>query len=112
VAIALLVASSIGIVNGAQEWSGAVTAGQKLATIAEFGYGILGPLGAIALYRGWTMQRPILLVWAALVGITAGLAPVVWGDQAGWTGLLSGIGAGLVGIAVIWMSNRPQGQPK
>ena len=106
-AIALLVFSAVGIWNGWDEWPGAETTEQKLASLTEVGYGVLGLIGALAVYWGWAGTRLVLWIWTLCLGVTAGLAPVVWGGSPLWAGILAGVGAGLVGIAVIWMSTRP-----
>lgn len=106
-AIALLILSGVGIWNGWDEWPGAETGAQKLATLTEVGYGILGLIGALAVYLASPGARVLLWIWALCVGITAGLAPVVWGGSPAWTGVLAGLSAGLIAIAVIWMSKRP-----
>ena len=107
-AIALLILSGVGIWNGWDEWPGAETGAQKLATLTEVGYGILGLIGALTVHLAWPGTRVLLSIWAACLGITVGLAPVVWGGSPAWTGVLAGLGAGLFGVAVIWMSKRPR----
>ena len=103
----VLVLSAVGVWNGWDEWPGAENAGQKLASLTEVGYGVLGLIGALAVYWGWAGTRLVLCIWAVCLGVTAWLAPVVWGGSPVWAGVISGVGAGLFALAVIWMSTRP-----
>ena len=105
-AISLLVLSVIGIWNAYDEWADAATAGQRLATMTEIGYGVLGPLSALALTFAWRATRWLLSLWAVCLGMTAGLAPLVWGEAPLWTGILSAITGGLAGVLVMWMSRQ------
>ena len=105
-AIALLVLSGSGIWNGWDEWPGAEDGAQKLASITEVGYGVLGLIGALAIYWGWAGTRLLLWIWTFCLGVTAGLAPVVWGGSPLWIGILCGVGAGLLGVWIVWMSTR------
>ena len=74
-AIALLVLSTVGIWNGWDEWPGAETPEQKLASLTEVGYGVLGMIGALAIYWGWAGARLVLWIWTLCLGVTAGLRP-------------------------------------
>ena len=105
-AITLLVLSVIGIWNGYDEWAGVRIPGQRVAALTEIGYGILGPLSAIALSRAWRASKLLLVLWTLCLAMTAGLASMVWGDAPLWAGLLAGISGGLVGLLVIWMSRQ------
>ena len=108
VALTLLMLSVIGIWNGYEEWAGAVTPGQRIATFTEIGYGILGPISAIAVSNGWRPARWLLGLWTLCLAVTSGLAPVVWGDAPLWSGILAGVAAALLGVWVIWMSRQPK----
>ena len=110
-AIVVLLLSTVGIWNGWDEWPDADSTGQTFASITEIGYGVLGMIGAFAVHLRWTGTRTVLWIWALCLGTTAGLAPVVWGGSPAWVGVLSGVSAGLLGVAVIWMSKR-QGIPQ
>ena len=105
-AITLLVLSVVGIWNGYDEWSTATTGGQRLATFTEIGYGILGPISAIAVSWAWRSSKVLLVLWSLCLGLTSGLAAVVWGDAPLWAGIIAGISGGLVGLFVIWMSRQ------
>jgi hypothetical protein len=107
-ALTLLVLSAIGLKNGYDEWGGAETIGQRVATITEIMYGLLGPLSALGLARAWPVTIWLLRVWALCISVTASLAAVVWGDAPIWSGLIVGVGAALISIWVIWMSRQPK----
>ena len=83
-AITLLALSVIGIWNGNDEWASARTPGQRIATLTEIGYGILGPLSAIGLSLAWRTSKLLLVLWTLCLAITAGLAAMVWGDAPFW----------------------------
>jgi hypothetical protein len=86
------------------EWAGAVSAGQRAATICHGLYAVAGVLAGIAAlwYRRWL--DALLAMWVLTVVATAGLAPVVWGG-AGWIiGLVSGLaGAAFAGLIAWWL---------
>jgi len=105
-AVTLLVLSVIGIWNGYDEWVTVQTPGQRVATFTEIGYGILGPICAIAISYAWRSSKLLLVLWSLCLALTSGLAAMVWGDAPFWAGLLAGISGGLVGLLVIWMSRQ------
>jgi hypothetical protein len=106
VAITLLVLSVVGIWNGYDEWVTVQTPGQRLATFTEIGYGILGPICAIAISWAGVHRKccwcsgpsaspslPALLRW---LGRRAALGGQSRGHQwRHWVGLL-----------VMWMSRQ------
>src|SRR5262245_29105641 len=105
-AITLLVLSVVGIWNGYDEWLTVHTPGQRVATITEIGYGILGPICAIAVSWALRSSTVLLVLWSLCLALTSGLAAMVWGDAPLWAGLLAGISGGLAGVFVIWMSRQ------
>jgi len=96
----------VGLRNGLAEWSQANTIGQRLASVTEALYGVLGLVAGAGLLtrRRWTV--PVVVAWAVSITITAGLAPVVWGGA----GLLAGVAAAaataLIASGVIWLARR------
>jgi|KBSSwiStaDraftv2_1062776.scaffolds.fasta_scaffold1149614_1 hypothetical protein len=105
-AVTLLVLSVVGIWNGYDEWAAVQTAGQRIATLTEIGYGILGPICAIAISWAWRSAKVLLVLWSLCLALTSGLAAMVWGGAPLWAGLVGGLGGALVGVFVIWMSRQ------
>jgi hypothetical protein len=105
-AITLLVLSVVGVWNGYDEWATVETPGQFVATFTEIGYGILGPICAIAVSYAWPSSKVLLVLWSLCLALTSGLAAMVWGDAPLWAGLVAGIGGGVVGVLVMWMSRQ------
>jgi hypothetical protein len=79
----------------------AETVGQQGATAAQFGYALTGLLAAGALLgrRSWA-NRPLWL-WAGLVTLTGGMAPVVWGEAGLGAGLVAGAASAAIAALVI-----------
>ncbi len=101
----LVVLSALGL-QSALDLDGAQNAGQQVATATQFGYAVAGVVGAGALVRRLPWALGVVWLWAGLVTLTGGLAPVVWGGS----GLAAGLAAGLLSSAmaalVIWLSTR------
>jgi len=107
VALALLVAiSALGLQSAGSALDSAETGGQVVATAAQFGYALTGLLAAGALLgrRSWA-RRP-LWVWAGLVTLTAGMAPVVWGGAGLGAGFAAGAASAAVAAVVVWLATR------
>jgi len=84
------------------DWGHSGTLGQKLCGVGQATFGTCGLLagaGAI-LKRSWA--GPVALAFAVSGGITAGLAPVAWGDSNLATGIASGGLGFLIGILLYW----------
>jgi len=78
------------------DWSDVQTLGQRVCNIGQAVFGVFGLVagtGAI-LKRRWA--GPAALGFAVSAGITAGLAPVVWGG----TNVATGIGSGALGLLI------------
>ena len=89
---ALVVIAALGVpslINTLGEWRSAHTTGQRLVTIVELGFSIVGYLGVIAVIRRLAWARPAILGWAVLITLTAGLAPYFWGGASLLVALMS-----------------------
>jgi hypothetical protein len=89
----LLAFAFLGLRSAPQEWPSATSTAQRIATIAEAGYGLFALLSAVALWMGHRSTMALAYVWAVLLTIAAGMAPVVWGG--------TGLGIGVAALAVI-----------
>jgi peptidoglycan/LPS O-acetylase OafA/YrhL len=104
VAIVLLLAMCGSGMNSARDaWAGAVTSGQRAQVTAQVVYSAAGLLAAVALAARWPIARRLFRIFAVATVIAAGLAPVVWGETAWWTGVLAAFaGAGIAWL--IWLA--------
>jgi peptidoglycan/LPS O-acetylase OafA/YrhL len=104
VAIVLLVALCGSGLNSARDaWSGVTTPGQRAQTAAQVIYSVAGLLAAVALAARWPIARRLFRIFAIAAVVAAGLAPVVWGETAWWTGAAAAV-AGAVLAWVIWLA--------
>lgn len=92
----LLFTGVSGLRNGFHEYRDAVTNGQRFATATEVAYGIVSWIALVALLRKRPWARVPLVVWAALVTLTASVAAVTWGDAG-----LGGAAAGGISVAAV-----------
>ena len=100
VAIVLLVALCGSGMNSARDaWPGATTSAQRAQVAAQVVYSTAGLLAAVALAARWPIARRLFRIFAVAAVIAAGLAPVVWGETAWWTGVL----AAVAGAAMAWL---------
>lgn len=106
-ALGLLAATGyLGISNSLPQFAQATTLGQRLETVAELAYGILGfvAAGALLTARPWT--GIVIAGWGVAAIAAAGLAAVYWG-AAGWgAGLAAALASALVVLFVFWLAKR------
>ena len=103
--VLLDVLSALGL-QSATALDPAQTAVQQVATATQFGYALTGALGAGALLGRRLWAVPVLWVWAGLITLTGGLAPVVWGGSALTGGLVAGLAVGVTAALVVWLATR------
>lgn len=98
--------STLGLNSAVEELDSAKTLGQQAATATQFGYGLAGLLctGALLGRRSWALW--VLWLWAGLITLTGGLAPVVWGGSAMVTGLAAGVVTAAIALLVVWLATR------
>lgn len=104
--IVLLLVLSVSGFQSVVEAHAAATAGQKLATASQLAYALVGLLAAGGLVARRSWARAATWIWAALITLTAGLAPVVWGGSAPATGLVVALGIAAVALLVISLTAR------
>lgn len=103
--ILLVVLSGLGL-QSALDLDPAETVGQQVATVSQFGYALAGALGAGALVGRRSWARWLVWLWAGLITLTGGLAPIVWAGSAPAAGLVAGVACGAVAGAVVWLTTR------
>jgi len=105
-AFILLLVSTWGLRNGPREWTIATSRWERVAALAETGYGFLGLLAAAALYTGHAATRFLLIAWAGFVTATGALAPVVWGESPLTSGIAAGVISGAIAAFIVWLGLR------
>lgn len=103
-AILLLIAMGATGLNGAGgSWTGATTFAQRVQSASQFTYSVFALLAAVALAARWPIARILFLGFAIAATVAGGLAPVVWGGTAWWTGAV----AALAAAAIAWIISLP-----
>ena len=103
-AIVLLVALCGTGMNSARDaWPSAMTTGQRVQTAAQMIYAVIGLLAAVSLAARWPIARRLFRIFAIAVTLAAGLAPVVWGEAAWWTGAIAAVAAAVIAW-LIWLA--------
>jgi hypothetical protein len=103
IAATFLIAVSVYLATSViRDWSSAVTAGQRAATITGAAYCILGVLAGLAALWWRRGLGALLVLWIIAVTATALLAPVVWGQQSWLIGIVSGIAGGAIAALIAW----------
>lgn len=93
-----------------EELREATTLGQRADVAAQFGYALAGILAAAALIGRRAWARGALWLWAGLVVLTGGMAPVVWGEAGLIVGLVAALACAGIAALVFWLATRERGQ--
>ena len=101
--VVLLCLAWLGISGGLHQIPQSHTPGQIAQTASQLAYGIFALLSAATTFWGRAWSRVVLICWLASVTLAAGLASVVWGGTSLVVGLLSGLAAFLVALAITWL---------
>jgi hypothetical protein len=102
--VPLILLSSVGFQEALGEVHSAGTLGQQAHTAIQLAAAVAGMVAAVGLWaqRGWA--RLPLLMWAILITVTGGLAPVIWGG-AGWeAGLGAGARSAAIAGVIVWLA--------
>ena len=101
IALAIIVALGVpSIINTMGEWRSAQTTGQHVTTVVEASFSLIGMLAVIAVIRRASWARPAILAWAALITVTAGLAPYFWGNSSLPAAVVSAVLGGVIAIVM------------
>jgi len=85
------------------QWSQAIEPAQRVATLTQAAYGVLGVLAAAAALWRPRALGTLLALWVGAITATAVLAPVVWGGASWFVGLVSGLAAGAIAaLLALW----------
>jgi hypothetical protein len=102
VATTVAFCASAGIEDGMRAFTGAATAGQRVASVMQLLYGALSVavLLAMALRPRWVAA--LLLGWGAALTVTGALATVVWGEQGWGVAAVAGVSIAAVVALILW----------
>lgn len=92
----------LGIAEGLNGWQDAASPGQRVCAGSQILSGVAAITCLIALFAHPAWLRLACAIWAALLTITGGTAPVVWGGTPVWQGILAGAITALVAALVCW----------
>jgi hypothetical protein len=105
--LALLLALSVlGVWSAVGSLDSMSTTGQQVATLTQFGYALTGVVAAGALLAGLPWGSAVLRLWAVLVTVTGGLAPMVWGGAGPGVGLVAAASTAAIAALVAWLATR------
>jgi hypothetical protein len=82
------------------------TPGQRVATVAQLVYAVAALLAIVALLGRSRYTVALLVVWDVAVTITAGMAPIVWGQTGPGPGLVAAGATAVVAALVTWGAVR------
>jgi hypothetical protein len=97
----LLTLAWLGIRGGIDQWSQPQTPAQRTQTVSQFVYGFLSLLVVLSVWQG-AFARVIRMCWLVSLAISAGLAPVVWGESSWWIGIVAAALTIAVGLLILW----------
>lgn len=92
----------LGITEGLNGWQDAASPGQRACSASQILSGLAAVLCVIAVFSHPAWLRLAFTVWAVLLTVTGGMAPVVWGGTPVWQGILAGAITALVAALVCW----------
>ncbi|MGE5277444.1 MAG: hypothetical protein ACM3SU_10655 [Acidobacteriota bacterium] len=95
-----------GFRDGVGTYREAATAGQKLTTVAELGYGVVSVIALTGLLAGRAWARPVMILWAALATTAAAAATVAWGGEGIGVAAVAGVSTAAFCGLMIWMAFR------
>jgi hypothetical protein len=103
VCVILLWLAWIGLSGGVNQLSQSKTPGQIVQTFTQFGFGLFALLSVATTFWAQRWNRLMLASWTISLSLAAGLASVAWGGTSLLVGLVSGIAALLIGLAIAWL---------
>lgn len=104
--VLLVVVSGLGLSSAMGSLDSITTTGQRVDSFTQFGYALAGFAAAAGLVARRAWARTVLWLWAPLVTLTGGLAPVVWGGSGPGTGLAAGALSAVIAGLVVWLATR------
>ena len=99
----LLALTWAGVSGGLHQLPQSQSSGQKVQSLFQLAYGVLGLSCVLTTFWGRRWGPLIQGSWATTVALAAGFASVVWGGTTLGIGLLSGGAALLIALATLWL---------
>jgi hypothetical protein len=104
----LVVVSGLGLQSALEALEAVVTQGQRIAIVTQFGYALVGMVAAVAVVTRRSWARASLWLWAGLVTVTGGMAPMVWGGTGIGPALVAAAATAAIAALVLWLITRRQ----
>ena len=92
-----------GLTGGVQQYPGIHSTGQWFQTSFQLAFGVFSVLSLIVTFRVKHWRRWVFPGFVLSTTLAAGLAPVAWGHQGLWTGLLAGVASLLIAAVIVWL---------
>jgi hypothetical protein len=92
-----------GIHGGFRQWSGSLTAWQRVQTLSQLLYGAFALLSLATAFTWRQFRRFAELGFILGASAAAGVASVVWGGKSILVGVVSALGAVLIAALIMWM---------
>ena len=92
-----------GLVGGVQQYPSIHNTGTWIQTAFQLAFGIFSVLSLIVTFRVKHWRRWVFPGFVLSVALAAGFAPVAWGQQGLWKGLLAGVASLLIAAVNVWL---------
>ena len=92
-----------GLAGAIEQYPGIHSTGQWFQTAFQLAFGIFSVLSLIVTFRDKHWRRWVFPGFVLSTALAAGLAPVAWGQQGLWTGLLAGVASLLIAAVIVWL---------
>ena len=99
----LLVLTWTGLNGGLSLLKASFSRGQQVQAVTQMGFGLFALLGAFMTFWGRRWWPAAVACFALSFGVAAGLFVVVWNRSTVVVGVLTGIAALLIALAIIWL---------
>jgi hypothetical protein len=102
--VLLILLSSLGFQRALGDVHSAETLGQQAHTAIQLAAAVAGMAAAVGLWAQRRWVRLPLLMWAVLITLSGGLAPVIWGGTGWGTGLGAAAGSAAIAGVIVWLA--------
>ena len=92
-----------GLAGAVEQYPGVHSTAQGFQTALQLAFGRFSVLSLIVTFRVKHWRRWVFPGFALSTALAAGLAPVAWGHQGVWTGLLAGVASLLIAAVIVWL---------
>jgi hypothetical protein len=99
----LLVLAWTGLNGGLSLLQASISRGQQVQAVTQMAFGFFALLSAVTTFWGRRWWPVAVGCFALSLGVAAGVFVVVWNRSTVVVGILTGLGALLIGLAIIWL---------